>query len=178
MPSSRARTVCGIGGDRTQFVRRRFAADVVQLHPRLAVIKIGVNNTGDLDEWDPAKRRPAGAIEEEVVDDVTAVVDIARAAAIPAAVCSILPINIASRTTTAERNALIVRINDRLRGMAHSAGAVYVNYHAHLVGEDGRTLRAELADDGLHPHVLGYEIMARVLLETLERAGIDAIRAR
>ena len=30
----------GIGGDRTPFVRRRFDADVVQLHPRLVVIKI------------------------------------------------------------------------------------------------------------------------------------------
>src|SRR5579883_1180889 len=33
----------GIGGDRTPFVRRRFAADVLQLKPRLTVLKIGVN---------------------------------------------------------------------------------------------------------------------------------------
>src|SRR5918911_3039461 len=35
----------GIGGDRTPYVRRRFEADVLQLHPRLAVIMIGVEKT-------------------------------------------------------------------------------------------------------------------------------------
>ena len=35
-----------------------------------------------------------------------------------------------------------------------------------------------LADDGLHPHVVGYEIMAGVLLETLAAAGIDVLAAR
>jgi lysophospholipase L1-like esterase len=57
-------------------------------------------------------------------------------------------------------------------------GAVYVDYHSQLAAEDGITLRAGLADDGLHPHVLGYRIMASTLLETLKQVGITIIRGR
>lgn len=42
-----------------------------------------------------------------------------------------------------------------------------------MVTEDGIQLREELADDGLHPHVLGYDIMAHALRETLEYKGIQ-----
>jgi lysophospholipase L1-like esterase len=38
-------------------------------------------------------------------------------------------------------------------------------------------LQPGLADDGLHPHVVGYESMASVLLDTLTAAGIDVLTA-
>jgi lysophospholipase L1-like esterase len=76
------------------------------------------------------------------------------------------------------RNALIARANARLRTMAGKHGAVYVDYHRLLAAEDGLTLRPGLADDGLHPHVVGYEIIAGVLLETLAAAGIDVLTSR
>jgi lysophospholipase L1-like esterase len=169
----------GIGGDRTPFVRRRFDADVIQLQPRLVVIKIGVNNTWDLGIWwDDTLRRTAEEIEAEIVTDSEAMVRAARAAGIAVALCSILPTNVPFNGNTAERNALIARVNQRLRAMAQEQGAVYVNYHQQFVADDGLTLRPGLADDGLHPHVVGYEIMATVLLKTLREAGIDAIGPR
>ena len=169
----------GIGGDRTVFARRRFEADVLQLHPRLVVIKIGVNNTWDLDIWwDPSQRREPQAIEDEIVGDLGAMVKMAREHGVAAALCSILPTDVPFNGNTAARNALILRANTRIQALAAEHGAVYVDYHARLVAEDGRTLRAGLADDGLHPHVQGYQIMAATLLETLEGAGIDAIKGR
>ena len=66
----------------------------------------------------------------------------------------------------------------RLRTVAGRHGAVYVDYHRHLAADDGLTLRCGLADDGLHPHVVGYDIMAGVLLDTLADAGIDILAAR
>lgn len=169
----------GIGGDRTPFVRRRFEADVLQLRPRLVVIKIGVNNTWDLDIWwNPALRREPDEIEDEIVTDVEAMVAAARARGIAVALGSILPTDIPFNGNTAVRNALIVRANARLRAIAALLGAVYVDYHAHLVADDGLTLRTGLADDGLHPHVQGYESMAGVLLETLGAAGITTIERR
>ena len=169
----------GIGGDRTPYVRRRFAADVLQLRPRLAVIKIGVNNTWDLDEWvDARQRRVPGEIEEQIVGDIAAMVMAARANGITVALCSILPTDVPFNGNTAVRNAVIARVNERLRGIAAERGAVYVDYHSHLVDDDGLTLRPGLADDGLHPHILGYEIMARVLLATLNGAGITILKPR
>jgi lysophospholipase L1-like esterase len=169
----------GIGGDRTPFVRRRFAADVLQLQPRLVVIKIGVNNAWDLDIWwDAGLIRTPEAIEEEIVTDVEAMVVAAREAGIAVALCSILPTDIPFNGNTAVRNGIIVRANRRLRDLAQRRGAVYVDYHSHLVSEDGQTLRSGLADDGLHPHVQGYEMMATILLDTLAAAGIEAIKPR
>ncbi|WP_199616251.1 SGNH/GDSL hydrolase family protein [Paenibacillus alkalitolerans] len=50
---------------------------------------------------------------------------------------------------------------------------IYIDYHSYMTERDGRTLRAELADDGLHPNVLGYNIMSYVLRQTLSAAGIE-----
>ena len=94
------------------------------------------------------------------------------------ALCSILPTDIPFNGNTPVRNALIARANARLRTVAARHGAVFVDYHRHLAADDGLTLRPGLADDGLHPHVVGYELMASVLLETLAEAGIDILAAR
>ena len=79
---------------------------------------------------------------------------------------------------TAVCNALIAHANARLRTVAGRYGTIYVDYHRNLAAADGLTLRPGLADDGLHPHVVGYEIMAGVLLDTLTAAGIDVLAAR
>jgi lysophospholipase L1-like esterase len=168
----------GIGGDRTPFVRRRFEADVLQLRPKLVVIKIGVNNTWDLDIWDPLQRRAPDVVEEEIVSDISAIVSAARSADITVALCSILPTDVPFNGATGMRNALIDRANKSLRAIAQREGAIYVDYHRDLVAEDGLTLRPGLADDGLHPHVIGYQIMARVLLDTLGGAGVVVIKGK
>jgi lysophospholipase L1-like esterase len=79
---------------------------------------------------------------------------------------------------TAKRNAIIALANQRLKQIAAQPGVAYVDYHSRLVHEDGVTLRPGLADDGLHPHVIGYQIMADVLVEALARAGITSIARR
>ncbi|HEX8919024.1 MAG TPA: GDSL-type esterase/lipase family protein [Chloroflexota bacterium] len=169
----------GIGGDSTPFVRRRFHADVLQLQPRIVVIEIGVNNTWDLDTpWDRSVYRPPDEIEDEIVGDVDAMVVSARERGIVVALCSILPTDIPFVGTTGVRNELILRANNRLRDVAARHAANYVDYHANLTAEDGVTLRAGLAEDGLHPHVVGYRIMARTLLEALSGAGITFIKPR
>lgn len=169
----------GIGGDRTPFVRRRFDADVLQLHPDLVVLMIGVNNTWDLDTpWDPSVYRSPEKIEDEIVGDIEAMVASAREQDVVIALCSILPTDIPFKGTTGMRNELIRRVNMRLQEVAAKHAAVYVNYHSHLVAGDGVTLRSALADDGLHPHVVGYNIMATVILEALATANIAFIKPR
>jgi lysophospholipase L1-like esterase len=169
----------GIGGDRTPFARRRFDADVLQLKPRLLVVCIGVNNSWDLDIWwDRRLIRTTDEIEDEIFADMTAMVGQARDRGIEVAVCSILPTDVPFNKNTPVRNALIVRANARLRDMTGQSGATWVDYHSHLTGADGVTLRDGIADDGLHPHVIGYEIMAGVLADALGSAGITAISRR
>lgn len=169
----------GIGGDRTPFVRRRFAADVLQLRPHLVVIKIGVNNTWDLDIWwDRTLIRSPREIEDEIVADVEAMALSAKEGGIAVALCSILPTDVPFNGNTAVRNTIIAQANTRLRDIAAREGLLYVDYHASLVADDGLTLRPGLADDGLHPHVAGYDLMATVLLDTLSTRGVTVLARR
>ena len=170
----------GIGGDVTQYVRKRFAADVVQLSPCLVVLMIGVNNFWDLDTWwDSSLVRTAQEIEEGIITDISAIVRDALTHNIEVALCSILPTNIPFNSNTAIRNAAIQRVNERLQHIAHELQhVVFVNYHRHFVSKDGLTLRDGLADEGLHPHSVGYDSMANVLLSELKSAEVSIIEAR
>ncbi|MFD1677594.1 GDSL-type esterase/lipase family protein [Alicyclobacillus fodiniaquatilis] len=162
----------GIGGDISEHVSKRFAADVVQLKPKHVVIKIGINNFWALDGWTAADRRQPKDIIPGVVKDITAMVKEANANQITPIVCSILPTNIPASAGDVVRNEAVRATNAQLAEMAKREGAIYVDYHSHMTTEDGSRLRAELADDGLHPHVLGYDIMADVLRTELNKHGI------
>ncbi len=166
----------GISGDVTQYVRKRFEADVVQLSPHLVVLMIGVNNFWDIDTWwDSSLVHTVQEIEEGIITDISAMVKDALTHNIKVALCSILPTN--SNSTI--RNTAIQRVNERLEHIAHELQhIVFIDYHRHFVAGDGLTLRADLADDGLHPHSAGYEIMASTLLSELRSAEVSIIQAR
>lgn len=166
----------GIGGDTTDHARRRFAADVLQLHPRHVVMLIGINNTWAMDAFSPTDRLTPEEIFQQVTSDVEKMVHEALEQQICPILCSLLPTRMDRYTRNQERNELVVRINQAFKTMAANSGAIYVDYHSHMTDTDGLTLREELADDGLHPHILGYEIMAKVLRETLETHGIASFQ--
>ena len=159
----------GIGGDTSTYVRKRYAADALQLQPKLIVMKIGTNDMGwgieQLDE----------AISDTVCENIAAMAVDTRAAGIPLAICSVLPIWgpnwLMCPDFTGRKNAQIVRVNTRLQVIAVEHDAIYVDYYHAMVNPDG-TLPLGLADDGVHPHAAGYAIMARVLRETLAKKGI------
>lgn len=158
----------GIGGDITPYIRRRFAADVLQLQPRLVVMMAGINNFWDLDNWlYPDLVRTPQAIEDEVVSDLAEMVVGARKQQIEVALCSILPTNIPFNSNTGIRNAAIKRINDSLAQIAFEQGATFVDYHRHFAAEDGLTLQDGFAEDGLHPQAGGYKLMTDALLASL-----------
>lgn len=162
----------GIGGDISGHVLRRFDADVIQLKPKHVVIKIGVNNFWALDGWTANDRKTAAQIVPAIADDIREMAKKATANGITPVVCSVLPTNMPQSGHDAARNAGIIELNARLRVVAEEEGGIYVDYHSRMTTEDGVRLRDGLADDGLHPHVVGYDIMAETLRETLSGKGI------
>ncbi|CAH1202143.1 hypothetical protein PAECIP111891_01984 [Paenibacillus allorhizoplanae] len=163
----------GIGGDISSHVLRRFDADVIQLKPKVVVIKIGVNNFWALDGAIAEHRRTAEQIMPALVDNIQEMVVKAKEHEITPVICSILPTNMPHSANNTIRNTSIRFVNEQLQQIANEQGAIYVDYHARMVTEDGIQLRDGLADDGLHPHVLGYDIMANVLREELALKGIQ-----
>ncbi len=169
----------GIGGDVTTYARKRFEADALQLHPRLIVLAIGVNNLWSLEALEPSLRRTSQDVNDEIVNDISAMVKDALTHDIPIAVCSILPTNLPFNMWNLLRNQTISQVNERLKHLAHELqGVVFIDYHSRFVADDGLTLRDGLADDGLHPHSIGYEIMANVLLDTLKEADVATFDMR
>jgi lysophospholipase L1-like esterase len=154
----------GIGGDITPHMLRRFDADVIQLKPRNVVILAGTN--------DVARMLGDNKSDEEiitaVVGNLEAMMKSARAAGVNVFICSILPTN--PDTKPHEGKARIVpKINKQLESLCTTHGCIYVDYASALADEKGE-LRKDLANDGLHPHYAGYEIMARVVGEAAKRS--------
>ncbi|WP_224725166.1 GDSL-type esterase/lipase family protein [Paenibacillus vietnamensis] len=174
----------GISGDVTYTMLRRFPADVIQLKPKYVHILGGTNNTWRLEAVEVSQRRTPEQIYYEIVNDTTMMVRMAKNNGIMPIVGSNLPTggNIpcfhfepiihCPNCSTELRNELLAASNQALKQMAEYEKAIYIDYHTHLVGPDGKTLRPDLADDSLHPNVLGYNIMADVLRNTLSVYGI------
>lgn len=174
----------GIAGDVTYTMLRRFPADVIQLKPRYVHILGGTNNTWRLDAVEANQRRTPEQIYNEILRDMTMMVQLSKQNGIRPIVGSSLPsgrnipcfhfepIIQCPNCSTGIRNELLASSNNALKRMAEYEKAIYIDYHTYLVGPDGKTLRPELADDSLHPNVLGYNIMAEVLRNSLSAYGI------
>jgi lysophospholipase L1-like esterase len=163
----------GIGGDMTPYLLRRFQADCVQLKPKYAIILIGVNNTWALDAWREIDLPKPEKLRTDILTDIWKMVNLAMDGGITPVICSILPTRIDTNKQTEQRNDLIIEVNQQLKKEAARLDTPFVDYHSYLVDEDGKTLKPGLAEDGLHPHVLGYNIMAEALRKELSKYNIS-----
>lgn len=162
----------GIGGDRSYYLLRRFSADALQLRPKHVVILIGINNTWALDEWVPSHRTPPEEIEEKITADVIELIRLSRNNGIVPILCSILPTAMDANANTAIRNELVSRVNWEFQQFASREKIIYVDYHNSFTEKDGITLNKQMAFDGLHPNVYGYNLMAEILRYTLHEHNI------
>ena len=144
----------GIGGQTTPQMIVRFRQDVIELHPKVVVIRAGTNdiagNTGPMRN-------------EDIEADLASMSELARAHGIRVVFSSILPVhNYTDRSKDffAQRPmARILAVNEWLKGFCAGSGDVYLDYFSSLVDDKG-LMKKELANDGLHPNAEGYKIMA------------------
>jgi len=158
----------GMAGDSSEFVLRRFDADVVQLAPELAVICVGVNDTG----WGIGT--PDRSKIDSVLRNIQTMADKASKRGIAVAIGSNFPLrapiwyNLPEFATA--KNRVTVTINKGLREIAKRNGHMYVDYHRHVLDTAG-LMRQDFAYDGIHPNHNGYTVMRDVLNDTLAKAG-------
>jgi lysophospholipase L1-like esterase len=144
----------GISGQTSPQILLRFFQDVIELRPQIVHIMAGTNdiagNTGR-------------TTEQDFKNNISAMVDLARAHHIQVALASILPASGFSWKPGLMPASTIVRLNGWLRDFALKSHVRYIDYHSALAEPRGGFI-PELSNDGVHPNRNGYAVMRKLAL--------------
>jgi lysophospholipase L1-like esterase len=154
----------GISGQITGEMLGRMKADVLDLKPKAMLVLAGTNDIA------------RGVASKTIANNLTMIADLADHHHIKPLFASLLPIsdyhkgvNRQNERSIQRPPATILEINRWLQAFCKERGYAYVDYFSAVVDKQG-FIRAELADDGLHPNAAGYRLMAPLAL-----AGIDKL---
>jgi lysophospholipase L1-like esterase len=158
----------GISGQTTPQMLIRFRPDVIALKPKVVVILAGTNdiagNTGPM-------------TLQSIEDNLTSMVELARANGIRVVLASLLPISDYDKNREGKPIVRSVQrppeqikaLNDWMRGYAAANGLTYLDYFS-AVSDDKGLLKEELSEDGLHPNAKGYALMAPLVEQAIASA--------
>jgi lysophospholipase L1-like esterase len=158
----------GISGQTTPQMLVRFRPDVIALKPKVVVILAGTNdiagNTGPM-------------TLQTIEDNYASMAELAKANGIKVVFSSILPISDYNKNAQGQQIVRsvqrspekILALNIWLRDYAAANGHIYLDYFPAAADEKG-FLKADLANDGLHPHAGGYKIMAPLAEAAIKKA--------
>ena len=153
----------GIPGQTNAQLLVRFRSDVVALKPRIVHILVGTNDV-------------AGATgpssPQRVIANLSNMVDLAQANGIVPILATVPPASSGVWRNAVQPYPWIDRLNAQIRALASERNLVLADYHAVLVGPDGR-FRAGLSEDEAHPNLAGYARMRPVLDAAVARALAD-----
>ena len=144
----------GIGGDRTQHLLWRFDhGNLDGIRPKLAVLMIGTNNSGDNSNTGP-----------EMADGVTAVVR-ALQSKVPGIKTLLLAIFPRGADFNNQRGK-ILQVNQVIEKLADNKTIFHLDIGHHFVEPDGKISRA-IMPDFLHLTALGYWMWAEAIEDKL-----------
>jgi lysophospholipase L1-like esterase len=145
----------GISGQTSPQILLRFFQDVIELRPRIVHIMAGTNDVAG---------NTGRTTEQDFKNNITAMVDLARAHHIQVALASILPAGAFSWKPGLKPASTIVGLNDWLRSFALKSHVRYVDYHSVLADAHGGFI-PRLSNDGVHPNRDGYAVMRTLTLK-------------
>ena len=161
----------GVSGAATGNLLARWDADALALRPTVLSILIGVNNC-----WGGAPDAPAVFARE-----FAALLNRTREA-LPG--CRLILCEPFGFVPPPERESptkqslfrieLVRACAETVRAEAQSAGAVFVPFWSALAPYEQKSAPGTVIWDGVHPTVLGHEIMARCWYETVDKSGVFA----
>jgi lysophospholipase L1-like esterase len=147
----------GFGGDHTENVLWRLQhGEVDGLAPKVAVLMIGTNNTGDRN--DEPEATAAGI--KAIIDDLRT--------RLPESKILLLAVFPREEQPAAFLRRLNDKVNARIAGFADGRHVFFANLNASFLNPDG-TLSREVMPDLLHPEEKGYEIWARSMEPILQK---------
>ncbi|MBY0375173.1 MAG: SGNH/GDSL hydrolase family protein [Bryobacteraceae bacterium] len=164
----------GISGQITGEMLGRMKADVIDLKPVAMVFLGGTNDFA------------RGVSITTIQNNIAMIGELAAAHRIKPIFASILPVsdygkdkNPAWEQTKVRPPDQIRSLNNWLKSYCQNRGFLYLDYYTALVDGAG-FLKAETADDGLHPNALGYRLMAPLAAEAIQKTvgGANPVEKR
>lgn len=145
----------GISGQSTYQFLTRFRKDVVDLKPALVVINAATNDVAE-------NTHPYN--EDLTMGNIMSMVEIAKANGIKVILTTTLPAA-AFRWNPEITDApeKIDALNKRVAAYAAEQNIPYVDYFSALADDEGKGLRPEFSNDGVHPTVAAYEVMEAII---------------
>ena len=151
----------GISGQVTSEMLGRFKADVLDLKPAVLVILAGTNDLS------------RGTSVTTISGNLAMMAELAQAHKIRVILASVLPVNDYNKSANPQYERtrfrppnLIRQLNDWMKGYCAANGFTYLDYYSEMADRGG-LLKAELAEDGLHPNASGYRIMAPLVIAAI-----------
>ena len=147
----------GISGQTTPQMVLRFRPDVINLKPKVVVILAGTNDiSGNTDAT------TLTTIEE----NLTSMAELARANGINVVLASVMPISDYNKDRSGNPvirsvqrpPAQILALNTWIKNLCAERDFVYLDYFTAMADDKG-FLKADIANDGLHPNAKGYELI-------------------
>lgn len=149
----------GISGQTTPQMLVRFRQDVVNLKPKVVVILAGTNdiagNTGP-------------STLEMIEDNIASMVEIARANNIKVILCSVLPAYDYPWKPGLNPANKIVELNKWIKEYSKKNEIAYADYFS-AMADDRNGLNKEYSEDGVHPNLSGYKIMAPIIENAIQK---------
>jgi lysophospholipase L1-like esterase len=147
----------GFGGDRTENVLWRLQhGELDGISPKVAVLMIGTNNSGDRQE-DP---RTTAAGVRRLLDEIRQ--------RLPATRILLLAVFPRDEQPSGPLRRLNDRVNAIISGYADGRNIFWLDINAYLTNTDG-TLSRDVMPDLLHPNEKGYQIWATRMEPTLHK---------
>ena len=149
----------GISGQTTPQMLLRFSQDVIHLKPATVLILAGTNdiagNTGPM-------------TLDQIMDNIIAMAHLAKVNNIEVILCSVLPAYDYTWRPGLQPNVKIPQLNSMIKNFAEQNNFVYLDYFSAMANEKNG-LKAHLGEDGVHPNLLGYQIMAPLAEKAIEK---------
>lgn len=158
----------GISGQTLPQMLIRMRPDVIAHKPKVMVLLAGTNDIAG----------NYGAMSNEFIQgNIESIVELAHKNNINVVLASILPISDYNKRANGEAIVRsvqrpperILAINNWMKNYCANKSLVYLDYFSATVDDKG-FLKAELADDGLHPNAEGYEIMKTLAENAIKNA--------
>ena len=158
----------GISGQTTPQMLIRMRPDVIAHKPKAMILLAGTNDiAGNFGEMSL----------EFIEGNIASIVELAHANGINVVLSSVLPISDYNKNAKGEpiiRSKQrppdkILTLNKWIKNYCDEKDLVYLDYFAATVDDKG-FLKAEIANDGLHPNAEGYKIMQKLAVEAIAKA--------